>query len=295
MARSGRINVLVVYDQSEKSHQWSISPLMLRVLIWAAVLICVMALSAIVLSWLLIDKSERINELATENMRLSVYSLEISQLREELNYHRRFTRQLCGMLGIEFPDSLEVSAGKISSSPLPAMIADSTVPVSVPPGSLISTVATAPLPSELSPHPQNHPRGVPMRGRPSRGFAPEQENISLRHFGLDIAGREGSPVFAPAAGIVAFVGWDDALGDLIIIDHENGYETIYGHNSAMMFEKGDRVEFGDIIALSGNSGVSSAPHLHYEIRYEAQPVDPLPLIVPDSLSVAAGQAIPQQQ
>jgi hypothetical protein len=285
MARGGRINILVVNDQSARSHQWSISPLLLRVLLWVAVLVCVMALSAVILTWLLINKSERIGELTSENMRLTVYSLEISQLREELNYHRQFTRRLCGMLGIDFPDSLAVSTGDRSSLQLPEGVTDSTVLAA--PGSMISVVATAPLPSELSPHPANHPLGVPMRGRPSRGFAPEQENISLRHFGMDIAGREGSPIFVTAAGVVKFAGWDDALGNLIIIDHENGYETVYGHNSAMMFEQGDRVKFGDIIALSGNSGVSSAPHLHYEIRHQAQPIDPLQYILPDSMAVTA--------
>ncbi len=282
MASGGRINLLVVNDQSGKSYQWSISPLMLRLLYWAAGLLGLLAFSSILLTWLIISKSERIGELTTENMRLTVYSLEVSQLREELNYHRGFTRQLCEMLGIEFPDSLAFASGEMPVSPMLEISADSTDSAAPHPGSLISTVATAPLPSELSPHPDNRPVGVPMRGRPSRGFMPEQENVSLRHFGLDVAGREGSPVFATAAGVVAFAGWDGALGNMIILDHGNGYETVYGHNGAMMFEQGDRVEFGEIVALSGNSGISSAPHLHYEIRYNAHPVEPLQYIFPDS-------------
>ncbi|UCD30298.1 MAG: M23 family metallopeptidase [Planctomycetota bacterium] len=286
MPRGGRINILVVHDQAGKSYQWSISPLLLRILLWAAVLVCIMALSAIILTWLLISKSDRIGELTTENMRLTVYSMEISQLREELNYHRRFTRRLCGMMGIDFPDTPAVSTDELTATQLPEMAGDSMMPVSGPPDPLLSAVATAPLPSELSPHPNNYPIGVPMRGRPSRGFSPDQANVSLRHFGLDIAGREGSPVFVTAAGIVKFAGWDDALGNLMIVDHENGYETVYGHNNAMMFDQGDRVNFGDIIALSGNSGISSAPHLHYEIRLDAQPIDPVQLIRPDSLRVA---------
>jgi murein DD-endopeptidase MepM/ murein hydrolase activator NlpD len=291
MAHGGRINILVVDDQAEKSHQWSITALHLRVLLVAAVFICLMALAAVVLTWLVIDTRERIGELTTENMRLTVYSQEITQLREELNYHRRFTRQLCEMLGIDFADSLSVSAGDSVYPLVPEMSGDSLTPAGTPADPLVSAVSMAPLPSELAPHPENYPRGVPMRGRPSRGFTPQQDNVSLRHFGLDIAGREGSPVFATAAGVVKFAGWDDALGNLIIIDHENGYETVYGHNNAMMFEQDDRVQFGDIIALSGNSGVSSAPHLHYEIRHNSRPIDPLQCILPDSLRESLEQTL----
>lgn len=286
MARGGRINILVVDDQSEKSHQWSISPLVLRILLWVAGVVCLLALGAVVLTWLVFNQSGRIDELSSENMRLTVYALEISQLREELSYHRDFTRQLCEMMGIEIPDSLEMASGNGAASSIPKLVVDSAESTVIPIDSRISAVATAPLPSELSPAPDNRPVGMPMRGRPSRGFAPEQENVSLRHFGLDVAGREGSPVFATAAGTVAFAGWDGALGNLIILDHGNGYETVYGHNGAMLFEQGDHVEFGEIIALSGNSGISSAPHLHYEIRYNAQPVEPLEYIYPDSTAAA---------
>lgn len=282
MARGGRINILIVDDQSEKSHQWSLSPLMVRMLLWAAGVVCALALAAVVLAWLVFRQSGRIEELTAENMRLTVYALEISQLREELEHHRNFSRQLYEMLGIEFSDSMQAA---LDDEMVPSMLnlaVDSAESAALDIDSHISVVALAPLPSELSPYPDNRPVGVPMRGRPSRGFAPQQENVSLRHFGLDIAGREGSPVFATAAGTVVFAGWDGALGNLIILDHGNGYQTVYGHNSAMLFEQGDRVGFGEIIALSGNSGISSAPHLHYEIRYNAQPVEPLQYIFPDS-------------
>jgi len=285
MAHGGRINILVVDDQSGKSYQWTISALRLRILLSAAGVLCILALSAIVLAGLVIEQNNRLDELTAENMRLTVYAMEISQLRDELNHHRNFTRQLCGLLGIEIADSGTMASTGIPPSLIAEMTADSAEMVSLRTDPLISAVATAPLPSELLPNPENRPAGIPMRGRPSRGFASDQENVSLRHFGLDIAGREGSPVFATAAGVVTFAGWDAALGNLIIIDHGNGCETVYGHNSAMMFEKGDHVDFGQIIALSGNSGISSAPHLHYEIRYNSRPVDPVQFVYPDSTSI----------
>ncbi len=284
MGRGRRINVLVVYDQSEKSYQWSLSLLGLRILIGAAIVTVLMALVAIVLAWQTASQRSRINELAAENKRLTVYSFEVNQLKEELAYHRSFTRRLCGLVGVEFPDSVFPGSRGVPLAAAATEWTDSTDANFGLQGNEILSVSGAPLPSQLSAHPENRPVGVPMRGRASRGFAPEEENVSLRHFGLDIAGREGLPVFATAAGVVEFVGWDEAMGNTIIIDHGNGFKTIYGHNSVMMCKAGDEVQFGDIICLSGNSGRSSAPHLHYEIRYYDQPVDPLRFIFADTIS-----------
>ena len=84
----------------------------------------------------------------------------------------------------------------------------------------------------------------------------------------------GSPVFTPAAGTVASAGWDKIFGLLIVVDHGNGFKTFYGHNSELLKKTGDKVKRADIIALSGNSGISTAPHLHYEIRLNEETVDP---------------------
>jgi murein DD-endopeptidase MepM/ murein hydrolase activator NlpD len=129
-----------------------------------------------------------------------------------------------------------------------------------------------------------------MLGQASRGYAPDENSPSMRHYGLDIAGHEGSPVFATAAGVVEFAGWDEAMGNTIIIDHGTGYKTIYGHNSVIMCEAEQKVNCGEMICLSGNSGRSSAPHLHYEIRFNNQPVDPLGFILTDSTKALAGRS-----
>jgi len=284
VARGKRINVLVVCDQSEKSYQWSFSRLTLRILICAAVLTVLMAMAAVFLAWRLTVQSKRTVELAAENRSLTVYTLQVNQLKEELAYHRDFTRRICELIGIEFPDTTFPLSGEVPRSMASAETGDSTSALSVDQKEYLRLAGDALLPGRLSPHPENKPRGVPMRGRMSRGFVPDEENISLRHYGLDIAGRAGSPVFVTAAGVVESVGWDAALGNVIIIDHGNGYKTIYGHNSMIMYETGDEVQFGDMICLSGNSGVSSAPHLHYEIRFNNQPVDPLDFVLPDSTS-----------
>lgn len=96
------------------------------------------------------------------------------------------------------------------------------------------------------------------------------------HQGVDYTVPEGSSVFATADGIVKEVsGRNSTFGQNIVIDHGNGYLTQYCHLSASKVRKGQRVRRGDIIALSGNSGLSLSPHLHYEVRYEGMRVDPI--------------------
>ena len=96
------------------------------------------------------------------------------------------------------------------------------------------------------------------------------------HQGVDYTIPEGSRVFATADGIVHSVsGRNSTYGQSIIIDHYNGYQTQYSHLSDAKVRRGQRVRRGDIIALSGNSGLSLAPHLHYEIRYNGMRVDPI--------------------
>lgn len=95
------------------------------------------------------------------------------------------------------------------------------------------------------------------------------------HNGIDIPMWFGSKVYATGAGVVISAGWDGGLGWAVEIQHEMGFTTTYGHTSKLLVKKGDEVKAGDPIALSGNSGRSTGPHLHYEMRLNNVPVDPL--------------------
>lgn len=94
------------------------------------------------------------------------------------------------------------------------------------------------------------------------------------HIGIDLAAPEGTPVFAARAGTVTYAGWRSAYGYLIVIDHGD-YETYYGHLSRVNVFVGQRVEKGDFIARSGNTGTSTGPHLHFEIRRNGETYDPI--------------------
>lgn len=96
------------------------------------------------------------------------------------------------------------------------------------------------------------------------------------HNGVDFTVPEGTRIFATADGTVKEAARRNSSSGLTVtIDHGNGYQTRYGHLSAASVKRGQKVNRGDIIALSGNTGLSLAPHLHYEVLYEGRPVDPV--------------------
>jgi len=96
-----------------------------------------------------------------------------------------------------------------------------------------------------------------------------------RHEGIDIASRPGTPVYAAEAGRVVHSGWLGGYGRVVIVKHAGRYSTVYAHNKANKVSQGAFVEKGDLLALVGSSGRASGPHLHFEIRRDRKPQDPM--------------------
>ncbi len=94
------------------------------------------------------------------------------------------------------------------------------------------------------------------------------------HTGLDIAAAPGSPIYAPADGIVTFAGYDEGYGKMITIDHGYGVSTRFGHNAQIYVQVGQKVSRWDVIASVGNTGRSTGAHCHYEVRVNGVPRDP---------------------
>lgn len=124
-------------------------------------------------------------------------------------------------------------------------------------------------------------RSVPSRGTgrfiwPTRGKVTSPFGYRGKHYheGLDIGVHVGTPVYAADTGIVTFAGRRSGYGNLVIIDHGNGFTTRYAHLSSYLVSKGDRVKKGEVIAKSGNTGRSTGPHLHFEIRVKGAPKNP---------------------
>ena len=110
----------------------------------------------------------------------------------------------------------------------------------------------------------------PVKGGLSSGF-----DYESKHYGVDIAMPENSPVHSISEGIVVFAEWTSETGFVIILEHLNGLTSIYKHNSSIIKTQGDRIETGEIIAFTGNTGsLTTGPHLHFELWYRGEPVDP---------------------
>ena len=110
----------------------------------------------------------------------------------------------------------------------------------------------------------------PVKGELSSGF-----DYDNKHYGVDIAMPENSPVHSISEGIVVFAEWTSETGFVIIAEHLNGLTSIYKHNSSIVKSQGDRIQTGEIIAFTGNTGsLTTGPHLHFELWYQGEPVDP---------------------
>lgn len=121
------------------------------------------------------------------------------------------------------------------------------------------------------------PSRWPVRGPVNSAFGSRTSPWSAKaefHSGLDIGAPVGTPVKSPAPGIVVFAGRHPEYGQTLIVEHGNETKSLYGHLSRLNVTVNQKVERGEVIALTGNTGRSSGPHLHYEIQVKGQSVNP---------------------
>lgn len=135
------------------------------------------------------------------------------------------------------------------------------------------------------------PTSLPAYGWISSGYGKRISPFGrgvVFHEGIDISLRTGTPVKATASGIVVHAGWQSGYGKLVVIDHGYGYKTKYAHNSEIKVKVGQRVKKGTIVSLSGNSGDSTGPHVHYEVVVAGKTIDPLKFIKNNNIARLLG-------
>jgi len=126
------------------------------------------------------------------------------------------------------------------------------------------------------------PSIAPVRGILTDGFGGRQDPFTGEpgtHNAIDISSAIGQPVRAPADGIVVKAEWANGYGNVVYLSHGYGYSTRYGHLSGYAVHPGDHVKRGDVIGYVGSTGRSTGPHLHYEVRLNNNPVNPLEYIL----------------
>ena len=122
------------------------------------------------------------------------------------------------------------------------------------------------------------PTLLPIKGWITSYYGPRKSHYSGRvkmHEGIDIGAPRGTKILAPADGVVTYSGEKPGFGYFVQLDHGYGVETIFGHNKRNHVKKGDVVKRGTLLARVGNTGYSTGPHVHYEVRVNGTPVDPL--------------------
>lgn len=126
------------------------------------------------------------------------------------------------------------------------------------------------------------PSIAPVHGVLTDGFGGRSDPFTGEkglHTAVDISSAPGQPVRAPADGIVIKAEWANGYGNVVFISHGFGYSTRYGHLANFAVKAGQKVKRGDVIGEVGSTGRSTGPHLHYEVRLNDQPVNPLAYIL----------------
>jgi len=241
-----KFTLLLIPDDESGTKSYSISKNLLRFIFIIMVIILIGLITLIIKSVPSINNyamlNKKYNKLAQERMKV----IELSEGLKRIKQMNQFVRN---SLGAEF---------NFSQNP---EMTDSVLML-IPDDNFISFS-------------DNIPSFAPIEGFISQRMENKFSMAENLHDGIDIVAKEGTPIKASASGLVIFSGWTYEMGNQIILYHGDGYFTHYGHNQQNLKYQLDIVKRGEVIGLVGNSGISSGPHLHFEIWKDKKSIDPL--------------------
>ena len=255
-----RVTIVVHTDGELESHEYRLPLWAFHVGKWSALTVGLAIVLFFAFAGPIGRAAARAPVLEREVARLREENGRVQQLAGALNRAEANYQELRALLGVKAPPEQAVAA---SGDLMRAVPVRATAPDALarhPP----SPFAPAEWPLDVA--------GFVTRGQVRAGDPAES------HPGIDIAVPAGTPVRAAGGGVVEAAGTDPAYGLFVLLRHAEGYETMYGHASRLLVHEGDSVRAGQVIALSGSSGRSTAPHLHFEIRREGRSLDPLTVV-----------------
>lgn len=242
---------MLVPEGTEPRSGWRMRQWLLKLLVGtlAAILIGIVVFFAFYGE--VLRRAALTEQVTRENEDLKRYYYKVQLLEQNMLQAREIVERMTDLAGIdyEFPEfpsdsSLFAQLGEIKEAAVArSSTSDWTLPV-----------------------------GLPIEGFVTQMFSLDSNRY---HPGIDIACALGTPVLATGSGVVEEVKFDSIYGHMVILKHNDSVTSVYGHNSEILVQPGQAVRVGGRIALSGNSGKSTAPHLHYEIRINNQPLNPL--------------------
>lgn len=252
MARARYLTIMIVPDGTEARRGYRIRRSILQLILIAFGLLLIGIVLFFVFYGKVLALATSARSLKAENENLLRYQLKVQMLEENLKQARGVVGRLTELAGIEFS--------------FPELPNDSVFFASL--DNQHPAVLNRSYRADFS-----FPSGLPVQGFISRDF--DIENPDRYHPGVDIACAEGTPVLATAKGYVEYASYDSTYGYMVVVRHSDSVRTLYGHNATLLVEAGQDVAVGGRLALSGNTGISTAPHVHYEVRINDEPIDPL--------------------
>jgi len=228
---------------------------------------------------------QQVHDLKLENRRLREHNRDLdisSQKIANIDSLIAYLHRLASVTDIGF-SSAGAASQRAAAAPAAPVAAASPSAERRPAGGHVQTeaarpdarVAARPAAPAAVEYVESMPNIMPVDGWITKQFSRDPANA---HHGLDIAAAHGTPIRVTAMGVVEEVRTDRYFGLMVEVRHDNGFVTRYGHCSQVLVSTGDRVSRGQTIALVGNTGRSTAPHLHYEVMKDGKFVDPMTFI-----------------
>jgi murein DD-endopeptidase MepM/ murein hydrolase activator NlpD len=257
-----RVTLVVHVDGDLTSRQYRLPLWAFEAGKWAAAVVGVLVVLFFAFAGPITRNAGRVPGLRREITRLEQENARVQQLASALNRAEANYQELRAILGARAP-ARRSAGGPREADPMRAVPVRARPPAS---GPRYPEGATVPSfwPLDL--------RGFVTRGQVRAGAPAEA------HPGVDVAVPPGTPIRAAGGGMVEAAGTDPDYGLFVLLRHPDGFQTMYGHASRLVVREGEPVQAGQVIALSGNTGRSTAPHLHFEVRRDGRSLDPLTIV-----------------
>lgn len=285
--RSRRISVLLIPDDNAEPYNFRLSWQVARVLIGVAVVLALHIVAGGIFYWKYFRVASENNELERSNTQLLEDNKRVYQLSAELDRMSKEQAKILSLLGVDPHAKGGVSLGSLLANN------QTLAATKVEPPAPVAEIANAPVKETVIPaggftvrrresdarYMANLPTLLPVEGVITTEFSRSKEFPFRSHPGIDIAGKRGSVVLAAGDGHVVFANWTYVWGNLIIIHHGDNTFSYYGHNDRLLAHDRTFVKKGEPIALLGNSGLSSGPHLHFEVWKDGVAIDPRQILL----------------
>ncbi len=251
--KPSKYSILIIPDNGDKDRQFSVSRRHILIIICSLILILFIVIFFIVNA---LPKLMQYKSMEAENEKFTAERVKIMELMQDLKRIEQMDRLIRKTLGPE----LELASNSMNND------------------SIWTKNSQSPSDDNITvSYVDNVPSKYPIEGYITQKMRTDKLFKNQNHYGIDIAVKEGEPVYASASGFVVFSDWTYDFGNYIILYHGDDYFTVYGHNKNNFVKVRDFVKRSDVIASSGSTGIVSGPHLHFEIWKDGKTINPLEL------------------